>query len=156
MTESITLIAPSFRKLLAGDHERLNALFDELTNAAAAPVDKRTLCDVWRRLEGGLLAHLEAEETVLFPRFEAEHPGVVASLRFDHQRIRALLTQVGVDVELHVVREHTLDDLVKLLRRHAETEDRTLYHWAEEIPEEAERGDLFARLRARLGGGMPH
>ncbi|HEX6277086.1 MAG TPA: hypothetical protein VFZ53_28790, partial [Polyangiaceae bacterium] len=50
--------------------------------------------------------------------------------------------------DLHTLRKETVDDLVEALRRHAEREDRTLYHWIEEhAPRDTRRHllSLFAK-----------
>jgi len=147
---SDTLAIPNPRTLLTADHERIEDQLDELKNAAEAGVDSRTLCEIWHRVEHGLLAHLRAEEDLLFPRFRAEHAGIWASLRFDHERIRSMLSEIGLQVELHVVHAHTLLEIVALLRRHKETEDHTLHRWLEEIAHDPEGHRLVEQVEAAI------
>jgi len=140
--------ARSAGRLLHDDHAHLEALFEEVLEAAEAGVDHRTLGEIWRRFEGGLRAHFAAEEKHLFPRLEERHPSAVAALRAQHASILALLDTIGLDVDLHLVRSHQVTDLVERLRAHAASEDATVYLWAEtETPRDT---DLRQRLWATL------
>jgi hemerythrin superfamily protein len=119
----------NIRTLLTQDHERLERLFRELENAVDG-ADQPTIQRGWGEFERGLLAHLEAEERLLFPLLEAEHPGEVAQALSDHARVRALLADLGVRTDLHLLRKDVAAELLSRLRDHAAWEDQTLYPWA--------------------------
>lgn len=144
-----TAEGPTLREVLLDDHARLSERFEELTNAARVGVDKRTLCEIWTRFDHELTAHLAAEEQALFPRLIARHPAEVASLRLDHDRIRVKSAEIGIEIELGMVREPTVQALVTMLRKHAAREEATLYRWADQLVEPAEHPSLIARLRRR-------
>jgi hemerythrin superfamily protein len=117
------------RTLLTKDHERLEALFCELENAVDG-ADQPTIVRGWGEFERGLLAHLDAEEALLFPLLDAEHSAEVARALREHQLIRALLADLGVRTDLHLLRKDVAAELLARLREHAAWEDQTLYPWA--------------------------
>lgn len=115
--------------LLTTDHERLERVFCELENAVEG-ADQPTIQRGWDAFERGLLAHLEAEERLLFPLLEAEHSEQVERARREHGRLRALLADLGVRSDLHLLRKDVAAALLDQLRKHAAWEDQTLYPWA--------------------------
>jgi hemerythrin superfamily protein len=123
------MIMTNLHTLLTHDHERLDALFCELENAVDG-ADQPTIQRGWGEFERGLLAHFEAEERLLFPLLEVEHPAEVRRAQEDHERIRALLADLGVRTDLHLLRKDVAAELLTRLRDHAAWEDRTLYPWA--------------------------
>lgn len=133
------------RDRLFSEHDRLQGLLQQLLDAAEG-ADEPTLVDVWGDFESTLLTHLEAEEHYLFPRFEEEHPEETARLRATHERIRKLVSELGVRAELHTLRLETVRALCDELRSHAQQEDRLLYRWADETTDRETRGRLFEHL----------
>lgn len=140
-----TVATHPVQEVLHGDHERLDAIYAELVGAVAAGVDTRTLYEIWERFDHGIRSHLSAEEELVFPLVEDQHPAEVAELRADHRRILAILDGAGVDVELHMARSPEIVDLVDTLKRHAAHEDAGVYLWAGDAAR-----DLAPRLAARL------
>ena len=112
--------------LLTKDQERLEALFCELENAVDG-ADQPTIQQGWGEFERGLLAHFDAEERLVFPLLEGEYPAEVARALADHTRVRALLADLGVRTDLHLLRKDVAAELLARLREHAAWEDRTLY-----------------------------
>jgi hemerythrin-like domain-containing protein len=137
----------NLRERLLHEHAWLEqALFD--LACAAEGADPSELLHAWSELERGLLQHLDFEEREIFPLVVPFHAKAVDTLRDEHDRVRKLVTELGVRAELHTLRKDAIDDLVEALRRHAEHEDRTLYHWVEEhLPEDTRRHllGLFAK-----------
>lgn len=115
--------------LLTTDHARLERIFRELENAVEG-ADQPTIQRDWDALERGLLAHLAAEEQLLFPLLEAEHPEEVARAVREHERMRTLFADLGVRTDLHLLRKDVAAELLDQLRKHATWEDQTLYPWA--------------------------
>ena len=131
------------------DHERLNGMFDRL-RATCHAGDFRELHAVWDELERGLDAHMKAEEQQLLPLFEAHDADEARRVKDEHARVRHLLAELGVQVDLHEVRSETIDGFVAFLREHAAHEEKRLYPWANEaIPHEV-RHAMLARLREAL------
>ncbi len=143
----MTTTTSSPRALLREDHERIHALVDEIADASEAGVDKRALIETWRRFESALLAHLGTEEALLFPLYEADYPAEIATLRLDHRQLRDALDALGMEVELGVIRDGTVQALLAMLRRHAAREDADLYRWAERDLDEVGTERLIGMLR---------
>jgi hemerythrin superfamily protein len=137
---------------LHDDHLRLDALFEELQSRVHAG-DAAAAQETWAAFEQGLLAHLEAEERFMLPVFEREDPDEAVVIRNEHDKIRALLADIGVGLEIHTAREARVDDFVSFLRAHAKREEDKLYQWAEgDLPEEQSRS-VLDRIRAAVLAG---
>jgi len=122
-------------QLLLSDHQRLDELFARLLDDVHC--GDWTVCQAtWNRFERELLQHLESEETFLLPRFEREYPEETAVLRVEHESIRRLLADMGIQVELHALREQHARHFVESLRGHAAREELLLYRWANDLPPE--------------------
>jgi Hemerythrin HHE cation binding domain len=119
--------------------------------AAVYADDSRQLAAAWAVLEAELESHMEAEEEVILPGFGAHAPDDAAQIRLDHARIRALLSPLGVEVELHMIRAHRLALLVEALAAHALFEDTTMYPWAEAHLPAVEQRLMLTRLSRWLG-----
>ena len=105
-------------QLLLSDHQRLDELFARLLDDVHC--GDWTVCQAtWSRFERELLQHLESEETFLLPRFEREYP-----------------EDMGIQVELHALREQHARHFVESLRGHAAREELLLYRWANDLPPE--------------------
>ena len=116
---------------LRHDHAQLEELLVKLSDDADSS-DPRLLQETWGKFESCLTRHLRKEEQELLPRFVASHPDEVRSTLSEHQRIRELVAELGVGVDLHTVRKEVLLGLVRRLREHAQAEDRSLYGWVRE------------------------
>ena len=133
------LVASSLREHLLHDDAWLDGALNDLACAAEA-VEPQELLRAWSELERGLVGHLDFEERELFPLVLPFHAQAVDALRGEHERIRKLMTELGLRAELHTLRKDAVDALVEALRRHAEHEDRTLYPWVEaHLPEDTRR-----------------
>ncbi len=98
--------------------------------ACAATDDPRALTASWAALEHALRAHIAFEEETVLPGYAMYAPDDARQIREDHVRILALVTPLGVDIELHEVRLARLRELVTALEIHALHEDVTMYPWA--------------------------
>jgi hypothetical protein len=92
---------------------------------------RRELDQHWAAYEDGLLAHLDAEETYLIPGLAVHDAELAARILKDHGRFRTQIAQVGIGLQLHVVREDQLRLLAGDLRAHAMMEEEPLYAWAD-------------------------
>lgn len=119
---------------LIRDHERLDQLFGDLRSAFDADA-REDAARLWGELDRGLSAHMEFEERHVLPAFRAVDSAEVDGLLREHDLIRRRLTELGIGVDLHVVRAEIVADFIALLRAHAQREDALLYRWAErELP----------------------
>lgn len=131
--------------LLPDHHVRLEAICTELLSAAAAD-DGREVTITWRELEEELLDHMAAEEEIILPGYGEHAPDDARRIRDEHVRLRALLTPLGVEVELHEVRATRLRQLAHLLHAHAAHEDAEMYPWAEAHLGAAAHHALWVRI----------
>ena len=131
--------------LLTRDHQRLEQLFRELENAVEG-ADQPTIQRDWTDFERALLAHFEAEERLIFPLLESEHAAEIERAKEDHERVRALLADLGLRADLHLLRKDVAVELLGRLREHAEWEDRTLYPWAQSRASEETRRSIRESL----------
>lgn len=131
------------------DHQRLDDVFESLLNQMHAG-DAEAARETWVRFERELLGHMEAEETELLPVLDRFDPEEAGTIRAEHLRIRALLAEMGVALELHTLREERVEAFVRALRQHAAHEEAGLYPWADkELPKPATER-VHARLAAAL------
>jgi hypothetical protein len=122
------------RSQLTRDHERLERLFEVLIAAFDADA-RQDAARLWGELERGLSAHMDFEERHVLPAFCAVDRVEAEDLLREHHLIRCRLTDLGVGVDLHLLRVEVVADFIALLRAHARREDALLYRWAErELP----------------------
>jgi hypothetical protein len=114
---------------LTKDHQELDALLERLAEDAAAPV-AGALAATWEEFEAKLLRHMAAEERFLLPLLEATEQAEVVRIRCEHATIRNRLTEIGLAIELHVIREANISDLAALLQAHTKHENGALYRIA--------------------------
>lgn len=136
------------RGRMTTDHRELANLFERLRDAFAANAREDTQ-SLWSELQRRMAAHLDAEETLLFPRFQAVDPKEVAALLAEHVRLRAQLDELGVGVDLKLVREPVAKAFFDTLEAHAKREDALLYRWADEAADDATRRALAERVTPR-------
>lgn len=141
----------SLRQQLVAEHERFDRLFDELLAAfgADAQDDVRRL---WNELDAGLSGHMDFEERVILPPFRLLHLREAEALLAEHERIRSLLTELGMGIDLHMIRAEVVNDFVELLRSHARREDALMYHWVEQDLDEASQKLAEGRQAAEKPG----
>lgn len=135
--------------LLSDHHHRLEATCRALLGCAYAE-DTRALTLSWSEVEAELLDHMAAEEDVILPSYELHDPDDAHRIREDHARIRALLTPIGVEVELHEIRLARLRQLVAALETHAASEDARMYPWAAKHVALVSQRMLYARISRGL------
>jgi hypothetical protein len=114
---------------LTQDHRELDVLLRCLAQDARAPVPG-ALQTTWASFESKMVRHMETEERFLLPLLEASDAAEVARIRAEHARIRDVLSQLGVAVELHTAREANVRELVELLHAHGKHEEAALYRLA--------------------------
>lgn len=120
----------SIQTRLDQDHREIEALLDSLAQASAGPNDE--LRETFDGLESRLLRHMEIEEEYLFPLVAVTHAAEVDQTRIEHARIRQLVSELGLAIELHAARRPKVVELIEVLRAHAAREDQTVYPFAGE------------------------
>jgi hypothetical protein len=142
-------------RLLLADHHREIEQASKALRACTSEGCPRALIEQYRVLEHAVLEHLEAEEVVILPDYTRYDPEAAYAIRDEHAAIRKLLFEVGVEVELHVVRPETLQRLIDTLHAHGAREDVSMYPWAQvHLPLSTKRR-LFVRIGRSLRALKP-
>jgi hemerythrin-like domain-containing protein len=135
---------------LTQDHQEIDALLRSLSEDAAAPERSEPLHSTWCQFETRLLCHMDAEERYLLPLIEASDAEEAARTRLEHVRIRQMVYELGVAIELHSARQPAIDALVQLLHEHARREDLILYELAGERASSVIQRRIANMLRSAL------
>jgi hypothetical protein len=135
--------------LLAEHHHVIEAACRELLGRTYSdePAD---LVAEYRRFEHEMLEHIAIEEELLLPAYAEHAPEDARALREDHAALRQLMYRIGIDVELHLVRAKTVDQLIAQLRAHAVREENGLYVWAADHAPASARQQSVDRIRRSL------
>lgn len=136
--------------LLRNDHDRLERLYRSLM--AAFEGGDRPECErIWTQLERGVLEHLETEEEHILPEFRRVDYAETLALLGEHEQVRANLADLGVGIDLHLVRADVAKRFVDDLLSHAARENRLMYRWLAHDAPAVMVAAMFERVRARLG-----
>jgi hemerythrin superfamily protein len=135
------------RLQLTKDHAELDALLRCLSEDTVAP-ECGALQATWSQFETRLLAHMDAEERYLLPLVEVSQPAEAAHTRMDHARIRQLVSELGVAIELHTARQPAIEELIAMLRKHAAHEETVLYQLGNERAPAPIQDAISAALKA--------
>lgn len=127
---SASLVSP-LTLYLTRSHAELRRLADELLAAMAADA-RDQVTRLWADFDHGLLAHMEAEERFVLPIFAHVDADEAKALLREHGLLREELLELGVAVDLHLLRYDRSRELAALLEAHATREERLLYRWADE------------------------
>ena len=79
--------------------------------------------DDYAEFERQLLKHLDWEEMYLLPRFERLDPDAAQTIRADHRRFRATLGEIGLEIDLHLVRAERFEQFARDLESHSKVEE---------------------------------
>lgn len=122
----------------AGDHRACDEKWVRV-EALLGIGDEDTLKNAWQDFDQTTRRHLAMEEEVLFPAFEASHgmgqTGPTVVMRMEHEQIRALLDQIGFNIEAGDADEalDLGDTLHILIQQHNIKEEGMLYPMAENV-----------------------
>ena len=116
--------------LLKEHHRELNDRFGQLVarSREGDPIDLRS---AWTSFERELLCHMEIEEAEILPGFARQDAVGARAILAEHAAIRTALLQMGLDLDLHLLRAELVEAFVEQLKAHARQEEGTLYDWAE-------------------------
>lgn len=149
-TDGIDVDVGTDPRLLLTAHHR--ATEDACTALLACTYtdDPLELVGHYRSFEHALRDHVAAEEELILPAYEEHAPADAQAIRDNHAAIRKALDRIGIEVELHVVRAHSVSELVDSLRAHAAREDAAMYPWAQAHLSVASQRQLFLRIGRSL------
>lgn len=143
---ALSAFAPdSIRDHFLADHRRLDAIMARLLRAFQVG-DREQVANYWSEFDAGLCAHLEAEEKFLLPVILTTHERDARIIIQEHKHIRARLVELGIAVDLHVIRIEDARNFVAELQAHAHHEDSVLYGPANVQLDPVERTSIFAAL----------
>ena len=140
-------IAPSqaIRDRFLADHRRLEDLFEQTLDAFERGA-REELSELWTRFELELERHMGAEERFLLPAFARANADEAEAILADHKEFRCRLTEIGVGVDLHIIRLAVASKFIDHLRAHAHREDKLLYQWGDEHLDHGARLSLLGAL----------
>jgi len=100
----------------------------------------------WSAFESCLTWHLEAEERYVLPLVERTHAVEIQEARRAHARIRKLVSEVALELELNIAGECSTHELMSMLREHARRNMPALYTRADEVASSTVRYCVGAML----------
>ncbi|MBW2270317.1 MAG: hemerythrin domain-containing protein [Deltaproteobacteria bacterium] len=126
---------PSLSEFFTHDHRRCDSIWAEV-EAVADQGASENIAAVWRRFENAQRRHLDMEEQILFPAFEAATgmtEGPTSVMRSEHAQMRGLLDQMDAAVGAGNFEElvDLGDTLLLLIQQHNQKEEHMLYPMSE-------------------------
>jgi hemerythrin-like domain-containing protein len=115
--------------VLAEHHREMDEHLDSLV-ARAKEDDPTALRAAWTAFERELLRHMELEEAEILPGFARQDAVGARSILADLAEIRSGLLEMGLNLDLHLVRAEAVELFVRRLKEHARREEAALYTWA--------------------------
>lgn len=138
---------------LGAHHEKLDTLFAEARRLAAGSHFEAAR-EAFFAFADGLERHIQAEETILFPAFDAQVPmrGPTMVMTHEHRAIEELIARGRAALEDEDGERFDDDaaELAELLHAHNVKEERVLYPRLDAALDAAARTDLVAELRRAL------
>jgi uncharacterized protein (DUF2249 family)/hemerythrin-like domain-containing protein len=135
---------------LTWDHRRLDALW-EATKALVRSAANEEASARYAEFQCGLGRHIDAEERVLFPAFEAHagESGPTEVMRAEHAKIRKTMVEIAEALASgHGAAVAPPSRLLEaVLSEHNAKEERVLYPMIDRIHGDAERADLVRRMQ---------
>jgi len=134
-------------ELLAGDHERLNGLFDQFEESAD---DRESKLELFEAIRAELQLHTILEERIFYPALNAlksprAQEGVKLSLR-DHEQIDEMLSEIDSLAPEHPDFDNMMLELMDSVRSHIKLEQDEIFDIA--------RAELGAERLAELGAQL--
>ena len=129
--ESASSTPPSTSDLgarLSAEHAHLDRLFDEMLSSFQADARVEAMA-LWNQFDTELRAHMALEESQILPRLAEVNAPEAAALQREHDLLREKLLQLGIGVDLHVVRDTHVEQFLRELQNHAKREDRLMYRF---------------------------
>lgn len=137
-------------------HRHCDELFAAAEEAALGG-DWSAAVPAFERFNAQMIAHFDAEETLLFPAFEAAtgmSAGPTQMMRYEHDQMRGLLARMAAACEARDSQGYGGDaeTLLMLMQQHNMKEEHILYPMCDQsLGDEAER--IGAKIDAMLEKG---
>jgi len=135
------------------DHQRLDQALEGFVGISTN--DPTLKMELFHRVRAVLERHMAWEEEILFPCIERRSgmhmPGPSALVQFQHQRIKALLEKLSIQIankEKEV--DESQKELIALLTLHAEEEKRVLYPWIDLCLCEEDREKVLEKMKQSM------
>lgn len=147
----------SFPTQVLPDHHRHCDTLFVAAEEAALRGDWAAATPAFEHFNAQMIAHFDAEETLLFPAFEAAtgmSAGPTKMMRHEHDQMRGLLAQLAVACAAQDSQGYggTAETLLMLMQQHNMKEENILYPMCDQsLGDEAER--LGAKIDAMLEKG---
>ena len=146
-------IMPQIRQILPPHHKHCDELFLTAEEAAQRE-DWKACANANARFAQALLAHFDAEETLLFPVFESAtgmRQGPTQVMRMEHEQMRKLMEQLDAALSARATETFAgvAETLLILMQQHNMKEENILYPMCDQtLGDQVDQ--LAAQLNARL------
>jgi iron-sulfur cluster repair protein YtfE (RIC family) len=143
-------------QILPDHHRHCDELFAAAEDAALRG-DWAAAAPAFERFNTQMIAHFDAEESLLFPAFEAATgmtAGPTRMMRSEHDQMRGLLSQLAAACDARDSQEYggNAETLLMMMQQHNMKEENILYPMCDQaLGAEAER--LGAKIDAMLEKG---
>lgn len=143
-------------QILPDHHRHCDDLFAAAEDAALRG-DWAAAAPAFEHFNAQMIAHFDAEESLLFPAFEAASGmsmGPTRMMRHEHDQMRSLLAQLAAACDARDSQDYggTAETLLMLMQQHNMKEENILYPMCDQsLGGEAER--LGAKIGAMLEQG---
>jgi iron-sulfur cluster repair protein YtfE (RIC family) len=143
------MIETTISAYYTGDHDRLDGLFAQFRSSKTNdPAGARA---TFEEFKAGLERHIDWEEDILFPVFEAHtgmhDTGPTAVMREEHRLIRQFLDTIGRKLQRgDLATDEDEARLLTILKEHNSKEELILYPAIDRQVSVRERDDVFVRM----------
>ena len=147
----------NIRDLMAADHRQCDDFFAaverSLAHAAWSDADAG-----FGRLQDAMWRHFDAEETILFPAFEAQtgmSTGPTRVMRGEHDQMRELLTAAKSALDARDEEDYSgsAETLLIMMQQHNMKEENILYPMCD-LQLAAQRETLLVQLQSAISGAV--
>jgi len=140
-------------QILPAHHKHCDDLFVAAEDAALRR-DWVAAAPAFARFNAQMIAHFDAEETLLFPAFEAAtgmRSGPTQMMRHEHDQMRGLLAQLATACDAQDSQGYggVAETLLMLMQQHNMKEENILYPMCDQA-----LGDEAERLGAKIGATL--
>lgn len=143
----------SITSFFEADHERLDKLFKDYQLLKHSNLTKARA--IFSDFAAGLLRHIQWEEEILFPIFEAKsglEQGPTSVMRFEHEQIKKALHQISDSFNSEQPRDESAEGiLTEVLVQHNIKEENILYPMLDQMLNSEELVTIFNKINKTVG-----
>lgn len=141
--------AKTILDFMGEDHDRLDGIFKEFSNAENFARDKAK--SLFHNFKIGLQRHIVWEEEILFPLFEdktgTRESGPTAVMRMEHREIKDFLEKIHDNLNNNALTDDLRDGLISVLTGHNDKEEGILYPWIDDSTSQEEKEEMFVKMK---------